>query len=336
MERENYFSLPYISSSSLHWFERSPLYCRKRMLKEIDDAHASYLDLGNQIHMRVLEPDKYEECYTVLDFEKPTSKNQMGFAKEYADLLKLGIDEAEALLTAYKNNYSTKNTSDKSIQTNAEELLKELDKFVSYLLLQDKYKEILSSSKNILIESVHSALQANKKANELLFDSNSLFSVEGKETYSELPIVWDFPIYFDDEPILKCKSMLDRLIIDHTNKEIIMVDLKTTFSLEVLKKDFDRRDYLRQLSFYWLSVQQFLSNRNQENIFEEYTKKTFVVIATTDPSVIETRVINFTYEEVIEKQFEIIKMIQEISWHVANDMWDHTKEYYLGDGVEKL
>jgi len=336
MERENYFSLPYISSSSLHWFERSPLYCRKRMLKEIEEAQASYLDLGNQIHMKVLEPEKYEECYTVLDFEKPTSKNQMGFAKEYVDMLKLGVNEQEALLAAYSNNYSTKNTSEKNIQINAEELRKELDQFISYLLLQDKYKEILSSSKNLLIESVHSALQANKKANTLLFDNNNLFSVEGKETYSELPILWDFPIYLDDKPVVKCKSMLDRLIIDHTTKEIILVDLKTTFSLDVLKKDFDNRNYLRQLSFYWLSIKQFLSNKSQENIFEEYTKKTYLVVVTTDPAVTETRVLEFTYEDVLSKQIDIVKLVQEISWHVINDQWEHTKEYYLGDGVEKL
>jgi hypothetical protein len=286
--------------------------------------------------MKVLEPEKFEGCYTVLDFEKPTSKNQIGFAKEYVDMLKLGVDETEAMVTAYSNNYSIKNTSEKNIQTNAEELRKELDKFISYLLLQDKYKEILSSSKNLLIESVHSALQANKKANELLFNEGTLFSVEGKEVYSELPIVWDFPLYIEEEAVVKCKSMLDRLIIDHTTKEIILVDLKTTFSLDVLKKDFENRDYLRQLSFYWLAIKQFLTDKTQENIFEEYTKKTYLVVTTTDPSVIETRVLEYDYETILEKQFEIIQLVQKISWHYINDLWEHTKEYYLGDGVEKL
>ena len=32
----------------------------------------------------------------------------------------------------------------------------------------------------------------------------------------------------------------------------------------------------------------------------------------------------------------IINTLRDIAWHQANDKWDHSREYYEGDGSETL
>ena len=41
--------------------------------------------------------------------------------------------------------------------------------------------------------------------------------------------------------------------------------------------------------------------------------------------------------EIIESKLKIISdTLQKIAWHKVNNSWDHSKEYYLGDGSEPI
>lgn len=340
---KDYYSLPYVSNSALKWFKQSPLYCHKRMTNEIDQLDKSYMDFGRQVHMSILEPEEFDKNYTVLDFNKPTSKQQLGFCEDYIKYLKTesaySIDEGEtlsneaSLVYAYKDNYTTEKMNSSNILKNSERLRTELNQYINYLLVRDKVKDVLSNNKFNLIQTIKNTLFNHKKANRL-------FSIETTripyvDVFNELPIVWASPVTVDGETLM-CKSLVDRLIINHASKEITLIDLKTTFSYEEFLKSHNEFDYTHQLAFYWLAVRSYFSDKYPNENFEDYKLNTFLVVVTTQPDLVECRVIEIPHEKLQEKHYDILKELLQISWHVFTDQWEHTKEYYLGDGIEHI
>jgi len=332
MNVKKYYSIPYVSNSSLSWFQVSPLYCRKRMRGEIEEANKSYLTLGTQVHLSLLEPEAFRSMYAVIDAQIPKTETQKQFASTYLELVRAGIDEEKAALTAYRKNYVFEKKTDKVIANNIQRLLTDLDKYISYLRAKGEYVEILSTSNFNLIQSVISTVKNHKKAKEL-FDLNGEEECRDVlesdiEAYNELPIFWEYPIITDGKPIM-CKSLIDRLIINHKEKKITLVDLKTTSKLGAFKDIFESYKYHRQLSFYWGAIESKFTE------FTDYSRETYIVACSTvEP--LECRVFSIGQEFLDKGTLEIAELMQDISWHILSDSWDYPREYYEGDGTEIL
>ena len=89
---------------------------------------------------------------------------------------------------------------------------------------------------------------------------------------NEFHINWEFPKTFQNYQ-LSCKSLLDRLIIDHTEKKIILVDLKTTADVNNFKHSIEEYDYRRQLAYYWLAIHWYFKYELQKDIAEYINKR---------------------------------------------------------------
>jgi hypothetical protein len=48
MEEKEYYSIKAVSSSSLAWFEKSPLYFRMKLDKEIEESNQRYFEFGKR------------------------------------------------------------------------------------------------------------------------------------------------------------------------------------------------------------------------------------------------------------------------------------------------
>jgi hypothetical protein len=296
------------------------------MTNEIDQLDKSYMDFGRQVHMSILEPEEFDKSYITLDFNKPASKQQLGFCEIYVQCIKsLIFTEEQAGVRAYEENYEVKSMSQKNISANSERLRTELNQYINYLLVRDKVKDVLSNNKFNLIQTIKNTLFNHKKAKEL-FSGNA---------FNELPIVWASPITVDGETLM-CKSLIDRLIINQETKEITLIDLKTAFSYEEFVKSHKEYDYSHQLSFYWLAVRSYFSDKYPNEIFEDYKLNSFLVVVTTQPDLVECRVIEIPHETLQEKHYDILKELLQISWHVFTGQWEHTKEYYVGNGIEHI
>lgn len=328
MKEKEYFKVPYISNSALGWFKISPLYCFKRMQREIEEEKKSYFTTGKQIHMALLEPERFKKIYTVLDSETPRSSAQKNFCDTYLSQLRLGVEKEEASLIAFEENYSAKNKSEKAIAKDIDKLLNNLEEYISYLKAKEEYVEVLSKSKFELIQSVISTVKNHKKANKLFDNLFKDIVSSNVEILNELIIYWDYPINVKQEPI-KCKSMIDRLIIDHDNKKVTLIDLKTSSKLGKFKEEFELFEYYRQLSFYWMAINSHFSE------IKDYEQETYIVVCSTvEPH--ECKVFDISKEYLNEGTEEIVKLMNEISWHYFSGHWDHSKEYYEGDGTEIL
>jgi hypothetical protein len=303
------------------------------MQGEINDLDKSYLTVGKQIHMKLLEEKEFEKCYTYLDFKTPTSKQQLGFCESLLNQMKLiELDQNKAMIQAYNENYVTTNLSEKSILQAAEKLYESNSEYIRYLTLKGDYREVLSKSKHDLLTTITQVVKNHKKASTLLFE-DSLIENSTVESYNEYPIYWEFPIEFDGEKI-KCKSLLDRLIIDHPNKKIKIIDIKTTSMLSTFKQTVEEFAYYRQLAFYKLAVLSDLQTR-YGNKYEDYEVETYIVaLSTVDPY--ECRVFRMSFDDLKKGAEEILNIMTKISWHYFTGQWDYSQEYHTGDGTETL
>ncbi len=320
MTEKEYYREKRVSSSSLKWFELSPLFFRKMLNREIEQESKRYFEIGKKIHMRILEPIEYEKNYIYLEFDTPKSKNQRKFCEDYISLpYKLA---EERMVESYKRNYNVEKLSEDKIKERANELMRDLSKYITYLKRRSEVRDILSYTDNKLIEELVTLSREHIGANKLLYISDEDKLTKDIEEYNEIVIFFDFLG-------VQCKSMLDRVVINHTDKVCKLIDFKTSSNLGEFSHSFEEFKYYRQMVFYWLA----LYSRFPE--IKNYNKETYI-IGFQKGDIPECRVFNIVDSYMTYGLDEIEKLFPIIKWHFDNDKWDHTKQYYENNGIEKL
>lgn len=321
-----YEDLTRISNSNIGWFlKKGPRYL-KEMLDGKEGLKASFLDKGTMIHEYILQPEEFWKDYIILDFAVPKVKQQKDLLEFYANAKMVDplASEDDILLMSYNSAYSNNKSIDKRIQE-AKELVELYQNYIEYFRNKDSKKVISFADLNML-KAIKKNMEDHKKANELLFKYPETF-----EVHNEFHINWEYPnaSTLGDLP---CKSLLDRVMIDHTNKKIILVDIKTTADVYNFKHSVEEFDYCRQLAYYWLAIHWYFKNELKLNI-EEYEYETYIVAVQSHDGY-EVRVFKFNPKAIEERLVTIDYAIKRIAWHKNNNLWDHMKEYYDEDGAE--
>lgn len=321
-----YEDLTRISNSNIGWFlKKGPRYL-KEMLDGKEGLKASFLDKGTMIHEYILQPEEFWKDYIILDFAVPKVKQQKDLLEFYssARLVDPFASEDDILLMSYEAAYNNTKSKEKKIQE-AKELVELYQNYIEYFRNKDSKKVISFADLNML-KAIKKNMEDHKKANELLFNYPETF-----EVHNEFHINWEYP-NASSLGDLPCKSLLDRVMIDHTNKKIILVDIKTTADVYNFKHSVEEFDYCRQLAYYWLAIHWYFKNELKLNI-EEYEYETYI-IAVQSHDGYEVRVFKFNPKTVEERLVAIDYAIKRIAWHKDNNLWDHMKEYYDEDGAE--
>lgn len=323
-----YEDLTRISNSNIGWFlKKGPRYL-KEMLDGKEGLKASFLDKGTMIHEYILQPEEFWKDYIILDFAVPKVKQQKDLLEFYssARLIDPFASEDDILLMSYEAAYNNTKSKEKKIQE-AKELVETYQNYIEYFRNKDSKKVISFADLNML-KAIKKNMEDHKKANELLFKYPETF-----EVHNEFHINWEYPnaSTLGDLP---CKSLLDRVMIDHTNKKIILVDIKTTADVYNFKHSVEEFDYCRQLAYYWLAIHWYFKNELKLNI-EEYEYETYIVAVQSHDGY-EVRVFKFNSKAIEERLVTIDYAIKRIAWHKNNNLWDHMKEYYDEDGAEMI
>lgn len=321
-----YEDLTRISNSNIGWFlKKGPKYL-KEMLDGKEGLKASFLDKGTMIHEYILQPEEFWKDYIILDFAVPKVKQQKDLLEFYstARLVDPFASEDDILIMSYEAAYNNNKSKEKKIQE-AKELVELYQNYIEYFRNKDSKKVISFADLNML-KAIKKNMEDHKKANELLFNYPETF-----EVHNEFHINWEYPnaSTLGDLP---CKSLLDRVMIDHTNKKIILVDIKTTADIYNFKHSVEEFDYCRQLAYYWLAIHWYFKNELKLNI-EEYEYETYIVAVQSHDGY-EVRVFKFNSKAIEERLVTIDYAIKRIAWHKNNNLWDHMKEYYDEDGAE--
>lgn len=284
------------------------------------------MENGTMVHSFVLEKDKFKDEYVILTFEIPTSQQQKQFCLDY-----ISSTSNKPILKAseaFEKNYSTTGQSSKNIATKGLEMALKLKQYIKFLRLQESgSKKPITWPKMNMLKQIEYNIKLHKKANWLLYKSSEDSDLV---TSSELHLNWDITIEGNK---LLLKSLIDRFIVDHNKKHVILCDLKTTSSIKDFKHSFDTYDYGRQLSFYWMAISWYFENVLEIDI-SKYTHETFIVAVENGSCAVKV----FDIPDLIltNKLAEIERIMTEINWHSKCGLWDFTKDYYEGDGSEPL
>ena len=325
-----------ISNSHIGWFlKKGPAYLYAMLNGDIEGDKGPQLDRGTMIHEYLLQPEEFYKHYVVWSKCRPSSAQQEKFCQALANTIE--IEPNKAVIEAYKEAYSTNNKSEDKILSEGLKIASTLDEYIQLLKECDGRTIITPYQANQLM-SLAENIQNHKKAKELLQTpytiskaiTNMPFTEEGelKEAlYHEFHINWEY------NGIL-CKSLLDSVYFDFKNKKCILMDLKTTVHIGEFQLSINTYDYTRQLCFYTMAIEWYLENECNENPKDWNYEWYIIGIDTTGLN--EIRVFKFEKEQIEDRITIINQALEDIAWHKENNLWEHTKEYYLGDGTESL
>ena len=312
-----------ISNSSIGWYLISPIYFFKAMNGEGEKFEASFLRSGTMIHMYLLQYEEFWKNYRISNANTPSSAQQKSFAENYVKSKEKNIKSKA--LEAYKNSYAVKGKSDDKIQLEADELISKIGDYIKELMEKDP-RERINFYEHSTLKTIEENIKFHKKANTLIYNFNP-----GDEVYSEFHINW-----VDEETGVECKSLIDRLIINHKTKEIKLVDLKTTNKIHDFKSSMIEYGYFRQMAFYKRAIFWYF-----KYILEldpnEYSFQTYIVaISTNDKTKNEIRVFSITDEDKKEYDKLISNILTKIKWHNTMNYKEGSYDYYNNEGIDIL
>ena len=159
-----------------------------------------------------------------------------------------------------------------------------------------------------------------------------------------IDILYQYPIYWETEGHA-CKSLLDILVIDHKNKEIFPIDLKTTGkSVLNFGTAFIRWKYYLQAAFYTAAT---IFWKNNDTDLVDYSVKNFkfLVVETVgvNPPMLfkcsdrDLEVGENGGKDQFGNQIKGYKnLISDLDYHDRTGNWDFPREVYENNGIVML
>ena len=319
-----YEDLTRISNSNIGWFlNKGPAFLHKMLTDPPPEEKNSTLERGTMIHEYILQPEEFQKDYVVWDKSRPSSAQQEKFCQELANSLE--IEPNKALLSAYRNAYSTSGKTEEKMLSEASKIASTLKEYIDFLKSDDKRKMISLWDAKML-----STIKHNIESHKLALN---IINGEGVgHTDHEFHINWTYYIKMADG--IECKSLLDGLTLDFENKKATIYDLKTTQKLWHFEDSVEMYDYCRQLCYYMQAVTWYLKYELKEDpndwIFEYY------IIGIDTTGSYDIRVFKIDSDAVNARKETIMNALKDIHWHQQNNKWDHSRAYYEGDGSETL
>ena len=316
-----------ISNSAIGWFiKKGPQYYHRMMIGEEEGLKLPQLEKGTMIHEYLLQPDEFWKDYIILDFAVPKVKQQKDLCELYYTYKQTDpLEEDDKLiLLAYNTAYSNKKSNEVKLKE-AKEILDLYSNYIEYYANKDS-KKVISFADLTMLKQIKENIDNHIKANELLTDK------PGCESNNEFHINWELQV---GDWLAPCKSLLDRVIFDHINQKIILIDLKTTSDVYNFKHSVEEFQYYRQLSYYLMAISWYMY-KDQNIDISNYDTEVYIIAIQTNNNY-EIRVFDmFNEEELLNSKNIILDTLSELSYHYQTDNWEHTREYYENNGIEKL
>lgn len=334
---ENYYTdKTRISNSNIGWFlNKGPAYLHKMLTEDVEDESTAALKRGTMIHEYILQPEEFQKHYVVWDKSRPSSTQQETFCQALVNSTE--IEPNRAILSAYKSAYSTRGKTDEVMLSEGLKIASTLPEYIEFLRSKDE--RILINYWDVkMLEKIKQNIKSHKLASKIIWfvgygeypADSPIMPGDEMALWHEFHINWEFY----GEVLIACKSLLDGLTLDLKDKKATIYDLKTTQKLWHFEDSINQYDYCRQLMYYTMAVQWYLKYKCNENPNDWSFEWYIIGIDTTGSN--EIRVFKFTKDQIYSHADTIEHALTQIAWHQSTDKWDHSREYYEGDGSEKL
>ena len=334
------YDIPYyedntrISNSAIGWFlNKGPAYFRNMLDGKEKGLDLPQLRKGTMIHEFLLQPDQFWNDYVLFDGEKPKSAQAQKFCENLINTVEIELNKQ--LSEAYRKSYSIVGKSEDKILSEALKISVEYKDYIEAI----KSKKILISQYDLdqLMKIQHN-VEEHKLAKQLLQKAGDYSNIH---IYHEFQINWDY--WAEDElnhgsliPIA-CKSLIDSCTFNFETKTCTIMDIKTTAKLWHFEDSMKEFDYCRQLCFYQEAVYWYLNNElelSSDEINEWRFEYYIIAIDTTGSN--EIRVFKLATHQVTSRGVTIHDFMSLYLWHLGTGNWDHSYDYYTGDGSETL
>lgn len=334
------YDIPYyedntrISNSAIGWFlNKGPAYFRRMLDGKEKGLDLPQLRKGTMIHEFLLQPDKFWDDYVLFDGEKPKSAQAQKFCENLINTVEIELNKQ--LSDAYRKSYSIVGKSEDKILSEALKISVEYKDYIEAI----RSKKILISQYDLdqLMKIQHNVGE-HKLARQLIRRAGEHGSIH---VYHEFQINWEY--WVNDElnhgaytPIA-CKSLLDSCTFDFNARVCTIMDIKTTAKLWHFEDSMKEFDYCRQLCFYKKAVYWYLANvlELSPNEIDKWVFKYYIIAIDTTGSN-EIRVFMLGSTQVNSRNDTIHDFMRVYLWHLGTGNWDHSYDYYTGDGSETL
>ena len=334
------YDIPYyedntrISNSAIGWFlNKGPAYFRNMLDGKEKGLDLPQLRKGTMIHEFLLQPDQFWNDYVLFDGEKPKSAQAQKFCENLINTVEIELNKQ--LSEAYRKSYSIVGKSEDKILSEALKISVEYKDYIEAI----KSKKILISQYDLdqLMKIQHN-VEEHKLAKQLLQKAGDYSNIH---VYHEFQINWDYLV--EDElnhgaltPIA-CKSLLDSCTFNFDAKTCTIMDIKTTVKLWHFEDSMKEFDYCRQLCFYQEAVYWYLTNILELSNGEiDKWRFEYYIIAIDTTGSNEIRVFKLDTHQVTYRGVTIHDFMSVYLWHLGTGNWDHSYDYYTGDGSETL
>lgn len=334
------YEIPYyedntrISNSAIGWFlNKGPAYFSRMLDGKEKGLDLPQLRKGTMIHEFLLQQEQFWDDYMLFVGEKPKSAQAQKFCENLINTVEIELNKQ--LSEAYRKSYSIVGKSEDKILTEALKISVEYKDYIEAL----KSNKILISQYDLdqLMKIQHNVGE-HKLARQLIRRAGDHGSIH---VYHEFQINWDYLV--EDElnhgaltPVA-CKSLLDSCTFNFDTKTCTIMDIKTTAKLWHFEDSMKEFDYCRQLCFYQEAVYWYLDNKLELSSSEiSKWKFEFYIIAIDTTGSNEIRVFKLTTQQVTSRGVAIHDFMSEYLWHLGTGNWDHSYDYYNGDGSETL
>ena len=336
-------SVPYyedksrISNSNIGWFlNKGPAYLHKMLNEDVPEEKSTVLERGTMIHEYILQPEEFQKDYVVWDKSRPSSVQQEKFCQALA--FSTEIEPNRAILSAFKEAYSTAGKSEDKMLSEGLKIASTLKDYIDFLK-ENSGRIMISPWDYHMLKIISYNIESHKLASDIIYPNKAMKHNENAKCYNpnlkcyhEFHINWTY--YVKMAAGVKCKSLLDGLTLDFSNKKAIIYDLKTTQKLWHFEDSIDQYDYMRQLCFYYQAVVWYLKYECGQDP-NDWTFEYYIIGIDTTSSY-EIRVFRVDQFMVDSRKDVIMNAMKAIMWHQETGMWDHSREYYKGDGSESL
>ena len=334
------YEIPYyedntrISNSAIGWFlNKGPAYLRRMLDGKEKGLELPQLRKGTMIHEFLLQPEQFWDDYMLFVGEKPKSAQAQKFCENLINTVEIELNKQ--ISEAYRKSYSIVGKSEDKILSEALKISVEYKDYIEAL----KSKKILISQYDLdqLMKIQHNVGE-HKLARQLIRRAGDHGSIH---VYHEFQINWDYLV--EDElnhgaltPVA-CKSLLDSCTFNFDTKTCTIMDIKTTAKLWHFEDSMKEFDYCRQLCFYQEAVYWYLDNKLELSSSEiSKWKFEFYIIAIDTTGSNEIRVFKLTMPQVTSRGVVIRDFMSMDLWHLGTGNWEHSYDYYNGDGSETL
>jgi len=328
------------SSSSLKDFSMDrKKYHKKYVLNEkVEEKDTAASVIGRLVETQLMEPELFDErFYMSTVTSAPTN---------------LMLEFVEAL---YRHTAAATN-EDGVVTREMEDIMKDayvdsgfkikLDAVLAKFIGSDAeiyYKEIREvRSKGLTVVTTQDITNAEKiveelKTNDFTAPIVNLVNSARYNVYNQLQVE-GYVVYGH-----MFKSMMDKVIVDHTEKTIQVYDLKCTWSVENFYEEYYlyRRAYIQGYLYYYAAKQMF---DELVAVGYEILPPKFIVCDSTNYACPLVFTMDDKSFQDAEQGFEhkgrkypgVKSLIEDLKWAIKNDKWNISRENYLNNGLVKL